>query len=163
MPGGGLEFWRPYSWQGGGGGSRGQGEWDEVLVDFRGHDSRPEFFGFALAKGWLHVEIKKGMKEDERQKRHEQEAFDGGGVVLQYMIGVPTLDQFIEAVVFDVPSLVPKTDGARHGNLRRRQRGYPHPIADLDLVLFVELAPHRIGFQGTNHPYGRLHLRPRTQ
>ena len=63
MPGGGLEFWRPYSWQGGGGGSRGQGEWDEVLVDFRGHHSCPKFFGFGLAKGWLHVEIKKGMKE----------------------------------------------------------------------------------------------------
>ena len=46
--------------------------------------------------------------------------FDGGGVVLQDMIGVPTLDQLVEAVVFDVPSLVPKTDGACHGKLRRR-------------------------------------------
>ena len=60
------------------------------------------------------------MKEDEREKRHEQEAFDGRGVMLQNMIGVPSLDQLIEAVVFDVPSLVPKTDGALHGNLRRR-------------------------------------------
>ena len=89
-------------------------------VDFRSHDSCPKLFGLALAKGWLHVEIKKGMKEDEGQKRHEQEAFDGSGVMLQDMIGVPTLNQLIEAVVFDVPSLVPKTDGALHRNLRRR-------------------------------------------
>src|SRR5437879_2854267 len=70
---------------------------------------------FALAKGWFHVEIKKGMKEDERQKRHEQEAFDGAGVVLQDMIGVPTLDQLVEAVVFDVPSLAPKTTARATG------------------------------------------------
>jgi hypothetical protein len=38
------------------------------------------------------------MKEDERQKRHEQEAFDSSGVMLQYMIGVPTLDQLVETV-----------------------------------------------------------------
>ena len=43
------------------------------------------------------------MKEDEGQKRHEQEAFDGSGVMLQDMIGVPALDQLIETVVFDVP------------------------------------------------------------
>jgi hypothetical protein len=30
------------------------------------------------------------MKEDQRQKRHELEVFDGSGVVLQDMIGVPT-------------------------------------------------------------------------
>ena len=87
------------------------------MVDFRCHDSGPKVFGLALAKRWLHVQIKKGMKEDQRQKRHEQEAFDGSGVMLQYMIGVPTLDQFIEAVVFDVPSLVTKTDDTFHGYL----------------------------------------------
>src|SRR5438552_13647697 len=120
MPEGRLEFERPGSSKGGRYGSWCQARSDEVLVDFRGHHSGPKVFGLALAKGWLHVQIKKGMKEDERQKRHEQEAFDSGGVMLQYMIGVPTLDQLIEAVVFDIPSLVPKTDGALHGNLRRR-------------------------------------------
>jgi hypothetical protein len=50
----------------------------------------------------------------------EQETFHGGAVVFQHMIGAPTLDQFVEAVVFDVPALVSKSDGAPHGNLRRR-------------------------------------------
>ena len=36
------------------------------------------------------------------------------------MIGVPTLDQLVEAVVFDVPSLVTKTDDTFHGYLSRR-------------------------------------------
>src|ERR1017187_683789 len=54
-----------------GGGSRGQGGWDEVSVDFRCHDSCPEVFGLALTKGRLHVEIEKGMKEDECEKGHE--------------------------------------------------------------------------------------------
>jgi hypothetical protein len=51
------------------------------------------------------------MKENERERGHEQEAFDSGGVMLQDMIGMPTRDQFIEAMVFDVPSPVSKTDG----------------------------------------------------
>ena len=88
------------------------------MVDFSGHDSCPEIFGLSLAKGWFHVEIEKGMKEDECEKGHEQKAFDGRSVMLQYMIGVPTLDQLVEAMVFDVPSLVPKTDGTVHGKLR---------------------------------------------
>ena len=58
------------------------------------------------------------MKEDECEKGHEEEAFDGRGVMLQDMISVPTLNQFVESVVFDVPSLVPKSDGALHGKLR---------------------------------------------
>ena len=89
-----------------------------MSVDFRGHDSCPEVFGLALAEGRLHVEIEKGMKEDECEKGHEEEAFDGSGVMLQNMIGVPTLDQFVESVVFDVPSLVRKSDGTVHGKLR---------------------------------------------
>src|ERR1700678_2432052 len=79
------------------------------------------------------------------------------------MIGVPALDQFIEAMVFDVPSLMPKTDYSGQGNLLRWQRGYPYPIAGLQLVLLVQLTPYRIGLQRTNHPYGNLHLRPRNQ
>jgi hypothetical protein len=75
-----------------GDGSRGQGGWDEASVDFRCHDCCPEFLGLSLSKGWLHVEIKKGMKEDESEKGHEEEAFDGRGIILQNMIGVPTLD-----------------------------------------------------------------------
>jgi hypothetical protein len=34
------------------------------------------------------LEIQKGTKEDECEKGHEEEAFDGSGVMLQDMIGV---------------------------------------------------------------------------
>ena len=107
------------------------------MIDFRGHDFGPKGSGLTLAKRGLHVEIKKSVKENQGQECHEQEAFDGSGVMLQNMIGVPALDQFIEAVVFDVPSLMPKTDNSGHGNLLRWQRGYPYPIAGLQLVLLV--------------------------
>jgi hypothetical protein len=56
--------------------------WDEVSVDFRSHNSCPEVFGLALAKGWLHVELQKGLKENECEKGNEEETFDGRGVML---------------------------------------------------------------------------------
>ena len=98
-------------------GSWGQGGWDEAAIDFRCHRSGPKVFGLALKKGWLQVETKKSVKEDEREKGHEREAFDRGGVMLQDMIGVPTFDQFIKAVVFDVPSLMSKTNSTFEGGL----------------------------------------------
>src|ERR1700722_8816468 len=131
--------------------SGGECRGDKVLVDFRGHDFGPKGFGLALAKRGFHVEIKKSVKEDQGQKCHEQEAFDSSSVVLQNMVGVPPLDQLIEAVIFDVPSLMPKTDYSGHGNLRRWQRGYPYPIAGLQFVLFVQLTPYRVCLQRTNH------------
>ena len=69
------------------------------------------------------------MVNDEREKRHEQKALNGVGVMHHYMVGVPTVDQLIETVVFDVPSLVPKLDATLDGNLLDGQRGHPHPIA----------------------------------
>ena len=39
-------------------------------------------------------------------KSLDQEALDGRGVMLQHMIGVPTIDQFVETMILDVPSLV---------------------------------------------------------
>jgi hypothetical protein len=38
--------------------------------------------------------------------------------MLQDMFGVPPLNQFVESVVFDVLSLVPKSDGTLQGKLR---------------------------------------------
>lgn len=131
------------------------------MADFRGHDFYPEIFGLAKTKGWFHVEIEKGMNGDECEKGHEQEAFDGSGVVFQDTIGVPSrMDQFVEAMVFDVPSLAPKTDGTVYGKLRCWERCYPHPIAASDLVFLVESPSYRAGLQRANDPRGTLHLRP---
>ena len=79
----------------------------------------------------LHVETKERMKEDEAEKGRQQEALNGGGIVRIDMIGVPAVDQFIEAMIFDFPSLVSESDAALGGNLPHRQCGSPHPIAGL--------------------------------
>ena len=47
-----------------------------------------------------------GMKEVERQHRHEPEVQDRSGRVLVDVIGVPLVDGFVESLVFDVPSRV---------------------------------------------------------
>ena len=41
----------------------------------------PKRFGLALPKRGFHVEIKERMKEGMRQKRDEQEALDGVGIM----------------------------------------------------------------------------------
>ena len=47
--GGGLALELSSSGRGEGGGSWGRGDWDEGPVDFSGHHSCPEVFGFTLA------------------------------------------------------------------------------------------------------------------
>ena len=73
-------------------GSGREGGGAEVNVDFGGHCACPKRFGLARPKRGFHVEIKEGVKEDVRQKRHEQEALHGVGIMRQYMIGVPAVD-----------------------------------------------------------------------
>jgi len=81
-------------------------------MNFRCHHSGPEIFGLAPSKGWLPVEKKKSVKQDEREEGHKQEALDGGVVVLQDMIGVPALDQFVKTVIVSGKGL------ARYADIR---------------------------------------------
>ena len=71
----------------------------------------------ALPEIRLQVEGKEGMKDVVGEEGDEQEAFDGAGVMFENMIGMPLVDQFVEAMVFDVPTLVPETDDPLGGNL----------------------------------------------
>ena len=58
------------------------------------------------------------MKDVVSEERDEQEAFDGAGVMLENVIGMPFVDEFVEAIILDVPTLVAETDHPLSGNLR---------------------------------------------
>jgi len=60
------------------------------------------------------------MKNVVSQEGHQQKAFDGVGIMLEHMIGVPFVGQFVEAIILDIPSLVPQMDDAADGSLGRR-------------------------------------------
>jgi hypothetical protein len=44
------------------------------------------------------------------EERDEQEGFDGAGVMFENVIGVPIVDQIVEAMILDIPTLVAETD-----------------------------------------------------
>ena len=67
--------------------------------------------------------------------------------MLHHMIGVPTIDQFVETMIFDVPSLVPKLDATIDGSQFRGERGHPDPFAAERLTFMIELALDRTGLQ----------------
>ena len=74
----------------------------------------------SLACGWLHIARQKGVKEVVSQEGHEQKAFDGAGIMLEDVIGVPFVGQLVEAIILNIPPLVPQMDDAIDGNLGRR-------------------------------------------
>jgi hypothetical protein len=58
------------------------------------------------------VPADEGVKNVVGQERHRQECLDGLGVVFVNVVSFPTIDQFIEAEVIDVPSLMAPGDDA---------------------------------------------------
>jgi hypothetical protein len=77
-------------------------------IQFGGDESSPEDLGLALSCGWLHIQRKKGMKDVVSEEGHEEKTLDGTWVMLEDVIGVPFVDQLVEAIIFDIPSLVPR-------------------------------------------------------
>jgi len=47
------------------------------------------------------------MKNVVSQEGHEQETFDSAWIMLEDVIGVPFVGQLIEAIILDIPPLVP--------------------------------------------------------
>lgn len=60
------------------------------------------------------------MKDVVGEEGHQQKALDGGGIMLENVIGVPFGDQFVEGIILDIPSLVPSMDDSLDGSLGRR-------------------------------------------
>jgi hypothetical protein len=73
-------------------------------VDFRRQEFAEEPLGLALAQLRFEVPPINGLKEDQGQEGERQEALDGRGAVPEDGIGVPAVDQFVEAVIPDIPA-----------------------------------------------------------
>ena len=56
------------------------------------------------------------MEDIAGKKGDQQEALDGIGVVLVDVVGMPAVHEFVEPMVFDVPSLVTEADNAPGGD-----------------------------------------------
>ena len=74
------------------------------------------FYRFAETSFRLQIPTKKGVVNDQGKKGHQQEALQGIGVMLHEMIGVPTVNQFIESVILNIPALVSQLDSTLDGN-----------------------------------------------
>jgi len=77
------------------------------LLEFRSDEPGPEDFRLAPAHGWLHIARQEDMKNVVSQEGHEQKAFDRAWIMLEDVIGVPFVGQLVEAIILDIPSLVP--------------------------------------------------------
>jgi len=91
-----------------------------LTVEFRSDEPSPEDLRPTLAHGGLHITRQEDMKNVVSQEGHQQKAFDGAGVMLEDVIGVPFVGQLIEGIILDIPSLVPQMDDAIDRHLRRR-------------------------------------------
>jgi hypothetical protein len=89
-------------------------------MEFGRHEASPEELSCAPASGRIEVQGEECVEEVVSEKGHEQKALNGVRVVLEDVIGVPFVDQLVEAVILDVPALVAETDHAVDGNLGRR-------------------------------------------
>jgi len=58
------------------------------------------------------------MKDVVRKEGDQKEPLHGVGFVPENVVGLPLGDQFVEARIFDIPSLVTETYGSRGGSLR---------------------------------------------
>ena len=68
-------------------------------IDLRGHEPGPEDLGSALADLGFEIAREEGVKDIEGEEGDQQEALDGVGVVLEDVVGVPLVGQFVESVI----------------------------------------------------------------
>ena len=68
------------------------------------------------------VEEGMGHKEDQPESR------DGRDVMMEVVVGVPLVTEFIEALVLNAPAFMAEEDDVARGNLGSGQRGDPDPL-----------------------------------
>ena len=78
-----------------------------LTVEFRGDEPGPEDLRLTLPHARLHIARQEDMKNVVSQEGHEQKAFDGAGIMVEHMVGVPFVGQLVEPIILDIPSLVP--------------------------------------------------------
>ena len=78
-----------------------------MTVEFGGDESGPEDLRLTLPHAGLHIARQEDMKNVVSQEGYEQKTFDGAGIMLEHMVGVPFVGQLVEPIILDIPSLVP--------------------------------------------------------
>ena len=91
-----------------------------LAIKFSGDEFGPKDLRLALACGWLNIQLQKSMKDVVSEEGHQQKALDRFGIMLEDMIGVPFVDQFVEGIILDIPSLVPPMDDSLDRSLGSR-------------------------------------------
>ena len=116
-------------------------------IDLRRHELGPEDPGSALADLRIEVQRKEGLQDIAGQEGDQQEALYGVGLMFIDVVGMPAVDQFVEPMILDIPSLVAQADTSLGGGELDGKCGHPDPIAGLRIVSAVELPAHGIRFQ----------------
>src|SRR5258706_3083360 len=78
-----------------------------LTVEVRSDEPGPEDLRLTVAYGGLHIARQEDMKNGVSQEGHEQKTFDGTGIMLEHMVGWPFICQLVQAIILDIPSLVP--------------------------------------------------------
>jgi hypothetical protein len=111
-----------------------------------GDELRPKGLRLDAAQGGFDIASQESVEQVVGQEDQQGKGLDRLRIVFIDVIGVPTVHQFIEAIVFDVPARMSQMNDQRGGGSRGRQGRHPHPFALLLGQLFVRLAAHLVGF-----------------
>ena len=132
-------------------------------MDLRRHELGQESLGSALADLRFEIQRAERVKDVAGQKGGQQEALDSVGIVFVDVVGMPAVCQFVEPVIFDIPSLVAEGDGPSGGDEMERKRSHPDPVAGEPIVFAVELPFHGMCFERTDDSHRSIDLGPGKQ
>jgi len=87
--------------------------------------------GVVLSKLGPEVAGDEAMEDGVGDEENQPDSYDGVGVMVEGMVGVPGGDDFIESLVFDLPPGVTEANDGGGGDLFLGQRSDPGPIVGL--------------------------------
>ena len=131
------------------------------LAEVGGDLFGPILRGVSGAADGLEVPAKEGVKEVEDEHRHEPEDQDGIEGVFVDVIGMPVVDQGVEAAfVFDGPSPMAQAKDAFGAQAGLRDGGAPYPFGDLLLLPAVALPADGGALQAPHDAHGPVDVLP---
>ena len=116
-------------------------------------------FGQSPMGGRLQIARPEAVEEGMGGEEDEPEGGDGHRVVVEVVIGMPLVGEFVEALVFNLPAPVSVLDGdARSGSQCLGKSGCPPPVGDVFLIdpLAGDAFAHLGCFLGADHAQGLL-------
>ena len=127
---------------------------------FGGDKIGPVLLGTPRSRLRLEVAFKKGVEEvigDEEQQRARDERMGGVSVGV---VAMPLVGEFVEGVVFDVPTSVTGADDGRGVCEKRREAGHPEPLGNKGFFFAVVLTADGSLFDRAHDPDLFAALRP---